>query len=118
MDEDEPWKPNSISVSERVFNLVLAIALLVQGVIGFYFAEVRLTPPKQKAAILFREGPAWLMAAAMVVGALVLISVVIDHYDRRQNEHAYKSFRWLCVRLGLCLLAASLIAHLYVSLTR
>jgi len=118
IDEGKPWRPNSVSLSERIFNLTLAIALLAQGVLGVYFAEVRLTPPKQRGAILLKEGPAWLMAAAMIVGALVLVSVVVDHYDRRQNERSYKIFRWLCVRLGLCLFVASLIAHLYVSLTR
>jgi len=112
------WKPNAVPLSDRIFNLVLALALLAQGFVGFYFGRLELSPPKQKAYIVFREGAAWLMAAAMVVGALVLISVIVDHYDRRDNENSYKLFKWLAVRLGVCLFTASLVAHIYISLTR
>lgn len=112
------WKPNSVPLSDRVFNLVLALALLAQGFLGFYLGRLALSPPKQKTAIVFREGAAWLMAAAMVVGALVLISVIVDHYDRRNNESSYKLFKWLSVHLGVCLFAASLVAHVYITLTR
>jgi hypothetical protein len=57
------------------------------------------------------------MAAAMLCGAIVLLSVVVDHYDRRDNEAAYRLFKWLAVRIGWSLLAASLISHLYLGLT-
>ena len=112
------WKPNTISLSDRVFNLVLASVLLAQGLFGFYAGRIELSPPKQRTPIVFQEGAAWLMAAAMTVGAMVLISVVLDHYDRRNNERSYQIFKWLSVRLGLCLLAASLSAHIYISLAR
>ena len=115
---ESPWKANTVPLSDRVFNLVLASLLLAQGFFGFLSGRVDLSPPRQRTAIVFREGAAWLMAAAMIAGAMVLISVVVDHYDRRNNEGSYKAFKWCSIRLGLCLLAASLAAHLYISFTR
>jgi hypothetical protein len=56
------------------------------------------------------------MAAAMVIGACVLLSVIVDHYDRRNNERAYRMFRRVSVALGLCLVAASLVSYLIVVL--
>lgn len=67
---------------------------------------------------VFEGGPAWLIAAAFVVGALVLFSVVIDHYDTRNNESYYKAFRLGAQYLGWCLVASALIAHLYIGFAR
>jgi hypothetical protein len=58
------------------------------------------------------------MFGAFVCGALVLLSVVVDHYDRRDNEAAYEWFGWLVVRFGWCFLAAALMSHLYLSFTK
>ena len=52
------------------------------------------------------------MATAMVIGACVLLSVVVDHYDRRNNEQVYRIIRRVSVALGLCLIAASLASYL------
>jgi hypothetical protein len=58
------------------------------------------------------------MSAAMVVGALVLVSVVVDHYYRRNNESIYQAFKWGAVRVGWSLVAASLLSHLYLAFVR
>lgn len=107
--------PNSVPGSERLFNLFLAALLLSYGAFGFYTNRIDITHKGQAIALL-RGGSAWLMSAAMFVGAMILISVVVDHYDRRNNESSYKRFKWFTVRLGLCLVAASLLSHLYIVL--
>jgi hypothetical protein len=111
------WKPNSFSLGERVFNFVLSLVLLAHGASGFIYNRLDVSPPKQRLAIHLRDGPAWLMAAAMIVGACVLLSVVVDHYDKSNNENIYRLFRRSAVALGLCLVAASLASYFIKGLT-
>ena len=94
----------------------MGLYLLTWGALGFYQSQVDLWGRRIRVAVL-TEGPAWLMAAAFVCGSLVLFSVVVDHYDRRNNESTYQGFRWTIVRLGWCLVAASLISHVYLFFT-
>ena len=109
---DRPWRPNSVSLGERIFCVFLAAVLLARGASGFLYSRLQVSPPRQRTALLLQGGPAWLMAAAMVIGACVLLSVVVDHYDRRNNELVYRIFRRVSVGLGLCLIAASLGSNL------
>jgi hypothetical protein len=80
---------------------------------GFYTDRISLWGHRIQIAEL-KSGPAWMMAAAFACGAFVLLSAVVDHYDERNNEQAYKAFRWIVIRIGWCLAAASLTAHVYL----
>lgn len=109
-EEEKPWRPNSVSLVERVVCLLVAVVLLARGASGFLYSRLSVSPPRQRLALVLQGGPAWLMAAAMVIGACVLLSVVVDHYDKRKNEGLYRVFRRTSVALGLCLIAASLVS--------
>lgn len=109
--------PNVVSSADRVFNLVLGLVLFGYGVAGFLTSYVDLIGRRVRIAVL-EGGAALLMAAAFFVGAAVLFSVVVDHYDTRENEQYYRVFRWCATRLGCCLVVAALVTHLYVGLTR
>lgn len=109
--------PNTVPRSERVFNALLAVFLLCYGAIGFYSNSLSFGR-RGRTLVLLREGPAWLMSAAMVVGAMVLVSVVADHYDRRNNESVYQAFKWVAIRVGWSLVVASLFSHLYLAFVR
>ncbi|MCM2289413.1 MAG: hypothetical protein NDI67_10325 [Sulfuritalea sp.] len=116
-NEIKPYKPNVVSTADRVFNSLLGALLSIYGVVGLLTAHVDLNGRRIRIAVL-EGGPAWLMAAAMLVGAVVLYSVVIDHYDRRNNERYYQTFHWIATRLGWCLAMSALVLHLYLGFTR
>jgi hypothetical protein len=112
-----PYRPNSVSRIERVVNLGLALALLVYGSLGLMTGRLNLDGRRVRIGVL-EGGPAWLMSAALLVGAAVLLSVVLDHYDKRDNERYYQVFRWCAKALGWCLVASALVAHLYLGFTK
>lgn len=56
--------------------------------------------PTKRGVFHLHGLPGWVMALAMFCGAVVLIAAVIDHYDRRDNEGAYKRFGKLTARAG------------------
>jgi uncharacterized membrane protein len=54
---------------------------------------------------------AWLAAAAAMAAASNLLSVVVDHYDKRNNETNYRAYaRWSLV-LAVTLLMLAFVAH-------
>ncbi len=113
--EVKPYQPNSVPKVTRVWNLLLALYLIGWGCLGLYTSSVDLWGRRIKIAKL-QGGPAYLMAFALICGALVLIAEVIDHYDKRNNESLYAGFRWFLIRLGWCLAVFSLLSHVLVFL--
>ena len=101
MSQPPKDKPSYYSLGERLFNLVVGLVLLAYGIAGFLNDKLSISSRGRLIALL-EGGPAWLMAAAAVLGATVLLSVLVDHYDRRDNERHYLAFRWAATRLGWC----------------
>ena len=101
------YTPNEIPLKVRLFNTLAAVFLLVYGGVGVYKNYIYI-PSKRNNAHLHDE-PALLMFAAMVCGSLVLLSVVVDHYDKRNNERSYQLFARALKWLGWLLFFASLL---------
>jgi hypothetical protein len=93
------------------------LVLLAYGASGFIHNKLSVSISKGGGnRATFFGAPAWLLASAVVIGAILLLSVVIDHYDRRNNEHWYRAFRLGGLYIGLCLVAAAFASFFYVSL--
>jgi hypothetical protein len=116
-NEDTSWKPSSVTPAERVVNLLLALVLLAHGASGFLYSKLVVSPPRQGRALTLLGGSAWLMAAAMMLGAFLLLSVVVDHYDKRNNETWCGIFKRVALILGLYLVASSLGYYFIAGLT-
>jgi hypothetical protein len=114
---NQRYQPNEVPRAERVFNVVLGLFLLTYGTAGLLNHSLKFSS-RGRVLLWLKNGPAWLMALAFILGSLVLLSVVLDHYDRRNNEHHYRTFRHMATRLGWCAAAAALVSHLYLGFTR
>lgn len=110
------YQPNRLSSGERSWNLFLAFILTAYGVAGLVNHTLKFSVARVR--VFLEGGSAWLMSLALLVGACVFVSWVIDHYDIRNNEIYYRVFRWIATYLGWALVAASLILHLYVGFTK
>ena len=111
------WKPNDVPLSVRIYSVVLAVLLLAYGVAGFVNDRLELATAKGSGGrLLLHGGPAWLLGSAVIVGALLLLSLVVDHYDRRNNEHWYRRVRKALLYLGFALFAAALTSYFYLGL--
>jgi hypothetical protein len=111
------YKPNVVPRGERIFNFIVGLLLFVFGLAGLITGHVDLSGRRIRIADLDGR-PALLMAVAFICGALVLFTSVIDHCDKRNNEHHYQTFRWLATRLSWCLAAAALISYLITGFTK
>ncbi len=110
--------PNRFRREHLVGNVALAICLVVFGVAAVYSNQLKLSEGRGRSLVVLSDGPLWLALGAMACGVMGLLSVVVDHLDRRNNEHSYEAFRWITLRLGGVLLASALIVHFCVALLR
>ena len=114
LDENgQLYCPNHIPHQLRQKYLFQAILLATYAGYGLYVDDIFI-PGKGGAGIHFHGVAALLLGAAMISAVLNMSSVVIDHYDRRDNEYNYKLFaRWTFI-LGWVLLISAFVAYIFI----
>ena len=78
---------------------------------GIYVNDLYI-PGKHGPGIHLHDEPALIMYAAFICGTMVMLSVIVDHYDERDNEYKYQIFARVFKFLGWGLFAFSLIWHI------
>ncbi len=104
-------KPNHFSVGQRVGRTCLAIFLLAYGAWGLYIDDLFI--PSKRGGVHLHGTGAWMMYGALVCSAAVALALVIDHYDRRNNEHHYESFKSGASFVGWCFFGASVLGQIF-----
>lgn len=89
--EEKEYKPNKVPLFHRLRNLFSSIALLAYGTYGLWVNDIYI-PAGDPQGTHLHDLPAWVMFGAFVSACLVMISVCIDHYDKRNNEINYQRF--------------------------
>jgi len=102
------YVPNKIPLGERMINKIFSVILVIYGGYGIYVNDLYL-PSKRGSGVHLHDEPALLMYASFICGCLVMLSVVVDHYDERDNEHKYQSFAKCFKFLGWGIFGFSLI---------
>lgn len=102
------YTPNHIPAGERITNTLFSVLLLLYGSYGIWVNDIYL-PGKHGKGIHLHDVPAWVMYGAFACACLVMLSVVVDHYDKRNNETNYKKFADTFRVLGWCFFVLSLI---------
>ena len=82
---------NHIPKGERILNIILSLALLTYGVFSLMIDDLYIRG-KRSGGIHLHGVSIWIMFAAFLCGAANLLSVVLDHYDKRNNETNYRLF--------------------------
>jgi len=111
----ESHKPNEMPLADRLVNIVYSVVLIAIG--SYFLATGRMLLPGKRTAVangLDLQGlTGWLMFGAVACGCIVLLSQVVDHYDRRDNESKYKQLGVALKYTGWSLFALALTLHLF-----
>src|SRR4051812_48569937 len=105
------YSPNRIPASTRAWNAVLSIVLIVYGAYGLYVDDLFI--PSKRGGLYFHQEAAWVMYAAMICAALNLLSIVVDHYDERDNENNYRLFAKVTQIAGWIFFATAIIGAIF-----
>lgn len=116
IDVEMSYTPNHISVGERILHVVLSLGLISYGLIGFLKDDLYM--PAKRGGFHLHGASALLMFMAMLSASAVLLSVVVDHYDKRNNERYYYLFARLGEVAGWTFFGLALALDLYLHVTR
>ena len=97
-----------------IASVVMAVLLVIWGASGI--VTNRLVLGKGSAKMGFTNGPAWLVAAALICGAAVLLITALPPVAKELKSMS--GIRWLSIRLGWCLLVAALVSQVYLAMTQ
>jgi hypothetical protein len=87
----DAYTPNHIPREARLGYILFSVLLFAYGTYGVWVNDLYL-PVKRSRAVHLHDVPAWVMYGATLCACLVMLSVVVDHYDRRNNEYNYRLF--------------------------
>jgi hypothetical protein len=107
-DENGRYIPNHISGGERASHIFLSLLLFAYGSYGVWINDLFI-PGRRSRGVHLQDAPAWTMYGAMICACLVMLSLVIDHYDRRDNERHYRTFAGIGEVLGWSLFGLSML---------
>lgn len=108
---DGTYVPNRVALKTRVANCLLSLGMVAYGFWGIRRDDL-IVPIAKRTASHFHSISAWIMYAAMLCASVHLAAVVIDHYDRRNNEHLYQRLGELSRKIGWVLFGIAFIVGL------
>lgn len=112
------YTPNHISLEARAWYLVLSSLLITYASAGVAVDDLFLFIPGSRRSpslhIHLHGVPAFLAGAAILSASATLLSVVVDHYDKRNNETNYRTFAKMSLIAAAALLAAALLSDWFV----
>lgn len=106
------YKPNNIGIEIRTMNIFIALILIIYA--SYSVVKNNFYIPTKRGLLLFHDESAWLTLIVFFIAAINLLSVVIDHYDKRDNEELYRKFRKITFWLGWITLILSLVLDIFV----
>ena len=100
------YQPNQIPLKERILCCVLSVILISYGIVGLVNDDLYI--PRRHGGFHLHGFPMILMIIAMACASIAMLLVVIDHYDRRDNERYYRQvslivqgIAWSCFVVSL-----------------
>lgn len=84
------YVPNEIPSGEILAYLLLSPCLLAHATYGIWIDAIYI--PSEGGGVYFHGFAAWIMYGAFFSAVCAMLSVCLDHYDRRNNEIKYQQF--------------------------
>ena len=103
---------NIIPLKDQIGHTLMAVFLLAYGTYGAAVDE--LIVPGKRTTLVLHGWSVWVLYAAMICAALVLLSVVVDNYDPRDDERYYHIFAHVFQVAGWSLFFVSVFGPLVV----
>lgn len=114
-DQPTPAKhtPNHVSLETRAWYLVVSAMIITYAVAGLWVDDFYVLLPARRGWLeLHLHGlPAWLAGLSAFSAAATMLSVIVDHYDRRYNESGYRRFAKVSFLAAIALLIVAVLLH-------
>jgi hypothetical protein len=98
-DKVNDYNPNHIPPNERKWNIILSLVLIFIGAVAIMVDDLPIPGVGHRGygrhtskTVHFHGKTIWVFFCAFICASANMISVVVDHYDRRNNEINYRRF--------------------------
>ncbi|MBZ9610426.1 hypothetical protein [Rheinheimera maricola] len=108
---DKDYVPNKISLGARLANLALAVLLILLGSYGILNEELYL-PLGRRAEVTLYGVATYVAMLAFSLGAFYFLLEIVDHYDKRNNEHIYRRLRMIFRGFACMVFVSAIIVNL------
>jgi len=109
------YRPNEVPLSTRVIFLISGLGLIIYAIVGLVKGSLWIFGTRGRSMLL-SASPMWLMAIAFFLAAANIISDVVDHMDKRDNEKKYQKFRETTKILAWAFFIGALVLNIYLSI--
>lgn len=82
------YRPNAYTKGDLLFSVATALVLVLWGGWGVWVDDLEM--PARRNVLHLHGLSAWLMYAAWLLAASSFVAIVVDHFDKRNNEKRYK----------------------------
>lgn len=82
------YKPNAYTKWDLYFSAATVLVLVAWGGWGLWVDD--LAVPTRRGTLHLHGSSAWLMYAAWLFAASSFVAIIVDHFDKRDNEKRYK----------------------------
>lgn len=86
-----PYIPNEIPKKQRIGLLVFSTLISGYALVGVWRDDLFIF--SRRGGAHFHGVSAWLAAGCLLAFSVSMLSTVVDHYDKRNNERSYQRFR-------------------------
>ena len=111
--DEKDNSPNFIPAQKRIYYFIVSVGILIIITIGLFNDDLYL-PGRGGRGIHLHGIPAWILYFAGLCAIANMISVVIDHYDKRKNERDYRIFAKVTQILSFIFLFLSLVLDIMI----
>jgi hypothetical protein len=114
MSNAPKYIPNHIELDKRAVYLTVSALIITYAVASLLQDDFYVWIPGRRGRSISEHlhgSAAWLAALSVFSAAANMISVVIDHYDQRNNETNYRAFARWSFRGAVALLVLALFVH-------
>lgn len=116
VNDDSRYKANSVSKSERICSLFIGVPLLIYTFAITYFPSIYLIiGGRHSASFIEFSGLSKIPATlALMSGTAFVLSHIIDHWDKRNNEVFYRDIRfWALLMYPVFFMVAAAVKYEY-----
>ncbi|WP_299263143.1 hypothetical protein [uncultured Psychrosphaera sp.] len=107
--KDKDYIPNYIPTKKRIERLILIIVLLAYGGYGLFKGELYLA--YGRGDVTLYGNAIYIAFSALVVAVAYLALGIVDHYDKRNNEHVYRRFEAILKGLAVLILLTAIFVN-------
>ncbi len=112
VDREGNYIPNIVPLKDRIQHLIIALIFIVIGIYGMFNNGLNISG-MQVEGMQFEGDTKWIVYVSLITGCLSSLSIVIDHYDKRDNEMKYYAFNKSINYLGTAIVIGIFVRQLY-----